>query len=92
MEITDDEFDKMVQFAKDEPDSRFSLFMQRTAGYKFFGEHPVAVPKYILYQRYKGSSQLELLEKGEHPEYRRVYKIGFDKVQQELWATNQDEE
>lgn len=90
--MTDDEFDKMVEFAKDEPDSRFAIFMQRTAGYKFFGEHPVAVPKYILYERYRHlPHQLEQIEQGTHPEYRRVYKVGFDKVQQELWSKNEEE-
>lgn len=89
--MTDEEYNELVRFAKDEPDSRFSIFMQRTAGYRFFGESPICIPKFILYAKYRGSNQLFELEKGTHPKYRRVYKDGFDKIQEELWNKKEEE-
>jgi hypothetical protein len=85
--MTDEEFDLAVEFAKDEPSSRFALFMERTAGYRFFHESGVVcTPKYELFHRFKNyPRQLEMIERGEHPDYRRIIKPEFDKVQEELW-------
>ena len=87
--MTDEEFNGMVEAAKDCPDSRFCIFMKRTAGYRFFADSPVCIPKYIIFEKYKHyPHQLELIEQGLHATIRRVYKDGFDKIQQELWNTN----
>lgn len=90
--MTDEEYLKQVEAAKFYPDTRFCTFMKRTAGYKFFSDSPVCIPKYILFERYKYyPHQLELIEQGIHPDFRRVIKDGFDKVQEELWNLNIDE-
>lgn len=93
--MTDEEFAKIVEAAKDYPDSRFCVFMKRTAGYRFFSDGPVCIPKYVIFDHYKFyPHQLEQIEQGLHPSFRRVPKEGFDKIQQELWNTNliEDEE
>ena len=87
--MTDEEFNKQMRYALDEPESRFSIFMKRVAGYRFFPVgSPICVPKYILYEKYKCMPhQLEQIEQGVHPDYRRVYKEEFDNIQQEQWIS-----
>ena len=85
--ISDKDYHKMVRFALDEPDTRYCIFMKRVAGYRFFPiDGVVCVPKYILYERLKHyPHNLELLEQGIHPEYRRVIKDDFDQIQEGMW-------
>ena len=85
--MTDNEYNKQLRYALDEPESRFSIFMKRVAGYKFFPiDSPICVDKYILFARLKDHPHyLELLEQGLHPDYRRVMKEDFDIIQQQQW-------
>jgi len=85
--MSDNAYNKLVRFALDEPDSRFCIFMKRVAGYRFFEiGNPICTPKYILYQRLiKYPHQLELLEQGLHPDYKRVYKEDFDNIKAITW-------
>ena len=92
-EMTDQEFDEAVSFAKDEPDSRFCLFMQRTAGFKFFRkDNLIATPRYVLFHRFKNyPRQLELIEAGTHPDYKAVVKDAFDDIQEEIFSKDGQE-
>lgn len=83
------DFDRMMRFALDEPDSRFAIFMKRVAGYRFFKNgSPVCIPKYILFETFKHHPhQLELLEQGTHPDYRKVMKEDYDQIKQEIWTS-----
>jgi hypothetical protein len=87
--MTDEEYNRQLRFALDEPESRFSIFMKRVAGYRFFPiGSPVCAPKYILFERFKHlPHQLEQIEQGLHPDYRRVYKVEFDNIQEEQWIS-----
>jgi len=91
-EMTDDEFIQAIEFAKDEPDSRYCIFMQRTTGYRFFrGDNHVATPRYILYHRFKHyPHNLELLEQGTHPDYRRLPKPDLENASEELWESQSE--
>ncbi len=90
--MDDNEWNKMVRFALDEPPSRFYLFMCRVAGYRFFEvNNPVCIPKYIIFERFKHyPHQLEQIEQGTHPLFRRVYKADFDTIQQEIWDSQSE--
>jgi len=85
--MTDKEYNEQLRYALDEPESRFSIFMKRVAGYRFFPiDSIICVDKYILYARLKDHPHfLELLEQGKHPDYRRVMKEDFDVIQQQQW-------
>ena len=85
--MTDSEYNKQLRYALDEPESRYSIFMKRVAGYRFFPiDSPICVPKFVLYERLKAHPHfLEQLEQGQHPDYRRVMKEDFDIIQQQQW-------
>lgn len=90
-EMTDQEYLDAVEFAKDEPDSRFRTFILRTAGFNFFQQgNLVCTPKYILYAKYKHyPRQLELLEAGNHSKYVRKVKPDFDTINDNLWEQSE---
>jgi hypothetical protein len=87
--MTDAEYNKLLRYALDEPFSRFAIFMQRTAGYRFFPNgSPICTPRYELWAKFEHlPHQLEQLEQGLHPDFRRVYKQEFDIIQQESWIS-----
>ena len=87
--MDDKDFIRQMRYALDEPDSRFCIFMKRVAGYRFFEiGNPICIPKFILFERLKcHPHMLELLEQGNHPDYKRVYKENFDTIQEEIWNT-----
>jgi len=85
-----DEFDELRRFALDEPKSRYAIFQERTAGYRFFRIGcMVCEPRWLLYARYVNyPKQLESLENGDHPLYKRVVKEDFESIQ----ATYEDQD
>jgi hypothetical protein len=85
--MNDKNWTKQMRYALDEPDSRFCIFMKRVAGYRFFEiGNPICTPKYTMFHRFKDHPHLlELLETGQHPDYRRVMKEDFDTIQQHQW-------
>ena len=87
--MDDKDWVKQVRYALDEPDSRFCIFMKRVAGYRFFEiGNPICIPKFILFKRLEHvPHQLEQIEQGTHPDYKRVYKEDYDNIKQEQWNT-----
>jgi len=90
--MNDQEFVKAVRFALDEPESRFSIFMRRVAGYRFFHkDSPICVPKYVLYERFKNYPHaLELLEQGLLPDYKKACKEDFDEIKMTEWTSQSE--
>ena len=77
-QMTDEEFRDAQKEADVDLWSRYAIFARSMAGYSIF-KGIFAVPKYIVFQKFKFKPrQLELIVDGKHPDYRKKPNYNFD--------------
>ena len=76
--MTDEEFREAQKEADVDLWSGYAIFARSMAGYSIF-KGIFAVPKYIVFQKFKFKpQQLELIVDGKHPDYRKKPNYNFD--------------